>query len=147
MASVKKIVLIEFTPAQMFELVDRCEDYKLFLPWCGGAEVHSRSELLTHATLHVSYHGIKTHFTTENDKRAPEHMRIRLKEGPFRHLDGTWNFTPLGDRACKVEFELHYEFSSKLLEKVLGPVFNHIANTFVDSFVKRAEQVYRKGSA
>lgn len=143
MASVKKIVLIEYTPAQMFDLVDRCEEYKEFLPWCGGAEVHRRDDLITDATLHVNYHGIRTQFTTENEKRPPELMRIRLKEGPFRHLDGTWRFVPLGDSACKIEFELHYEFSSRLLEKALGPVFNHIANTFVDSFVKRAGQVHR----
>ena len=71
-------------------------------------------------------------------------MQLRLTDGPFTHLDGHWRFTPLGDTACKVEFSLHYAFSSKLLEKALGPVFNHIANTFVDSFVKRASQIYRK---
>jgi ribosome-associated toxin RatA of RatAB toxin-antitoxin module len=144
MAEVNKLVLIEFTPAQMFELVDRCEDYPDFLPWCGGAEIHARTDVLTAATIHINYHGIKAHFSTENDKRAPYEMLIRLKEGPFRHLNGHWRFTPLGDSACKIEFGLHYEFSSRLLEKALGPVFNHIANTFVDSFVKRAAQVYPK---
>jgi ribosome-associated toxin RatA of RatAB toxin-antitoxin module len=142
MADVKKLVLIEFTPSQMFDLVDRCEDYPQFLPWCGGTEVHSRTDSHTVATLQINYHGIKAHFSTENEKRPPNEMRIRLKEGPFTHLDGTWHFTPLGDTACKVEFNLHYEFSSRILEKVLGPVFHHIANTFVDSFVKRAQQVY-----
>ncbi len=144
MADVKKTVLIEFTPAQMFELVDRCEDYSKFLPWCGGAEVHRRTETVTAATLHVNYHGIKTHFSTENEKRPPHEMSIRLKDGPFTKLDGGWRFIALGDTACKIEFFLHYQFSSKLLEKALGPVFNHIANTFVDSFVKRAAQVYSK---
>lgn len=144
MAEVNKLVLIEFTPAQMFELVDRCEDYPSFLPWCGGAEVHARTDTLTAATIHINYHGIKAHFSTENDKQPPREMLIRLKEGPFRHLNGHWRFTPLGDTACKIEFGLHYEFSSKLLEKALGPVFSHIANTFVDSFVKRAAQVYPK---
>lgn len=144
MADVNKMVLIEFTPAQMFVLVDRCEDYPQFLPWCGGGEVHSRTKTHTTAKLHINYHGIKAHFSTENEKLEPHEMHIRLKEGPFNHLDGNWRFTPLGDTACKVEFNLHYEFSSKLLEKVLGPVFNHIANTFVDSFVKRAQLVYPK---
>ncbi len=143
MAEVKKLVLIEFTPEQMFVLVDRCEDYQQFLPWCGGAELHERTDTLTVATIHINYHGIKAHFTTENTKRHPFEMHIRLKEGPFKHLDGGWFFTPLGDTACKIEFNLHYQFSNRLLEKALGPVFNHIANTFVDSFVKRAEQVYR----
>jgi len=144
MAEVKKIVLIEFTPAEMFDLVDRCEDYQQFLPWCGGADLHERTDTLTVATIHINYHGIKAHFSTENSKLWPFEMHIRLREGPFRHLDGTWLFTPLGDTACKVEFNLHYQFANRLLEKALGPVFNHIANTFVDSFVKRAEQVYRR---
>ena len=145
MADVKKQVLIEFTPAQMFALVDRCEDYPLFLQWCGGAEVTTRTDTLTVATLHINYHGIKAQFTTENSKLEPHEMHIRLKEGPFTHLDGSWRFIPLGDAACKIEFNLHYEFSSRLLEKVLGPVFNHIASTFVESFIKRAQQVYPKG--
>lgn len=145
MADVKKLVLIEFTPEQMFDLVDRCEDYPNFLPWCGGAEVRERTATLTAATIHINYHGIKAHFSTENTKLRPREMHLRLTDGPFTHLDGEWRFTPLGDTACKVEFGLRYQFSSKLLEKVLGPVFNHIANTFVDSFVKRAAQVYAKG--
>ncbi len=91
---------------------------------------------------HISYHGIKSNFSTQNTKQAPLLMEIRLTEGPFTHMDGTWRFTPLGDTACKIEFRLHYEFSSKLLEKALGPVFHHIANTFVESFVKWAGQVY-----
>ena len=144
MADVKKLVLIEFTPAQMFELVDRCEDYPQFLPWCGGTEVNKRTDAITAATIHINYHGIKAHFSTENEKHPPNEMIIRLTDGPFNSLDGNWKFTPLGDAACKVEFNLHYQFASKLLEKVLGPVFNHIANTFVDSFVKRAAQVYGK---
>lgn len=144
MADVKKLVLVEFTPAQMFELVDRCEDYPQFLPWCGGTEVHARTEKVTVATLHINYHGLKAHFSTQNEKLAPVKMLIRLRDGPFRHLDGNWHFTPLGESACKIEFNLHYEFSNRLLEKALGPVFNHIANTFVDSFVKRANQVYPK---
>ena len=63
-------------------------------------------------------------------------------------LDGTWRFTPLGARpattreACKIEFELRYAFSNGALEAVVSPVFDRIANTFVDAFVKRAEQVY-----
>lgn len=143
MAAVKKSVLIEFTPRQMFDLVDQVELYPQFLPWCGGTELLARDERITAARLHINYHGIKAHFSTENAKEAPSWMEIRLKDGPFRHLEGMWRFTPLGDTACKVEFALHYEFASKLLEKAVGPVFSHIANTFVDSFVKRAEQLYR----
>lgn len=140
MAIVEKTVLIERPPAQMFDLVDRVEDYPQFLPWCGGAELHERTTSTTVATLHINYHGLKSHFSTSNEKEAPHWMNIRLRDGPLKQLDGSWRFIPLGDVACKIEFKLHYEFSSKLLEKALGPVFNHIANTFVESFVKRANQ-------
>lgn len=145
MAAVKKLVLIEYPAERMFELVDRVEDYPQFLPWCGGTELIERTEAKTVARIHINYHGIKAHFATENDKRYPRHMLIRLREGPFTHLDGAWDFTPLGERACKIEFNLRYEFSAKLLEKALGPVFYHIANTFVDSFVKRAGHVPAPG--
>jgi len=142
MADVHKKVLIEFTPAQMFELVDRCEDYPRFLPWCSGTQLIARTDTATVATLHINYHGIKSHFSTENAKKFPSEMSIRLTDGPFKRLDGGWRFTSLGASACKVEFDLHYEFSNRLLEKILGPVFNHIANSFVEAFVKRAGEVY-----
>lgn len=142
MAVVEKSVLIERTAVQMFELVDRVEDYPKFLPWCGGTELLERTDSKTAARLHINYHGLKAHFATENAKEVPNWMNISLREGPFRSMDGGWKFIPLGDTACKVEFRLHYEFSSKILEKALGPVFHHIANTFVESFVKRAQQIY-----
>jgi ribosome-associated toxin RatA of RatAB toxin-antitoxin module len=142
MAVIEKSVLIPRTVEQMFDLVDRVEDYPKFLPWCGGTELLERSDTVTAARIHINYHGIKAHFATENPKEAPHWMDIRLREGPFRMLEGGWRFTALGNDGCKVEFRLHYEFSSKVLEKALGPVFGHIIGNFVDSFVKRAHQIY-----
>jgi ribosome-associated toxin RatA of RatAB toxin-antitoxin module len=69
-------------------------------------------------------------------------MKMTLLQGPFKHLDGTWTFTSLRSDACKVEFDLSYEFSSKILEKLIGPVFSKIANSFVDSFCHQAEKLY-----
>ena len=94
------------------------------------------------ATLHVNYHSVKTCFTTENHKDVPRSMRIFLVDGPFRRLEGSWHFRALAETACKIEFQLHYDFSSRVFEKAIGPVFSHIANTFVDAFVRRAGQVY-----
>ncbi len=142
MIVVEKSVLIERSAAQMFDLVDRVEDYPQFLPWCSGAKVIERSAEKTVARVEINYHGVKSHFSTENAKEYPTRMGMRLLDGPFRQLDGFWGFKPLGESACKVEFHLHYEFSNWLLEKAVGPVFNHIANTFIESFVKRAQQVY-----
>lgn len=142
MALVEKTVLIEQPAERMFELVDRCEDYPAFLPWCSQTEVKFRDATKTVATLHINYHAVKSSFTTENEKAFPRQMIIKLVDGPFRRLEGSWSFKVLAENACKIEFRLHYEFSSKLFEKIIGPVFNHIANTFVDAFVRRAGQVY-----
>lgn len=142
MAQVEKSVLVPHSAERMFRLVDEAERYPEFLPWCGGTDLKWRDEATTVATLHINYHGVRQHFTTENSKSFPTLMDIRLVDGPFRHLEGVWRFTPLAEDACKIEFKLHYEFSSHLLEKIIAPVFSHIANTFVDAFVERAEKIY-----
>lgn len=142
MARVEKSVLVAHAPERMFELVDRVEEYPDFLPWCGGTELKWRDERSTVATIHIAYMGIHQSFTTENTKAYPGSMRILLQNGPFRELEGDWLFRPLGEDACKVEFRLNYVFSSRVLETVLAPVFGHITNTFVDAFVRRADQVY-----
>lgn len=142
MARVEKSVLVAHPPERMFELVDRVEDYPLFLPWCGGSELIARDADHTVATLRIAYMGIRQSFTTENAKIHPREMRIKLKEGPFSELEGNWLFIPLGDDACKIEFRLQYVFSSRVLETLLAPVFNHITHTFVDAFVRRADELF-----
>lgn len=142
MARVEKSVLVAHSPERMFELVDKVEDYPAFLPWCGGTELKWRDEQSTVATIHIAYMGVRQSFTTENSKQFPGSMRIFLQNGPFSELEGDWFFKPLGEDACKVEFRLSYVFSSRVLETVLAPVFGHITNTFVDAFVRRADEVY-----
>ncbi|MBL8491682.1 MAG: type II toxin-antitoxin system RatA family toxin [Rhodocyclaceae bacterium] len=142
MASVEKSVLIERTPSEMFALVDGVEHYPEFLPWCGGTRLLERTDRVTSAAIRIRYKGIQAEFSTRNDKEVPLWMDIRLVEGPFRRLEGGWRFRPLGETACKIEFRLQYEFAGRVLEKALGPVFNHIEETFVESFVKRAAHIY-----
>ena len=142
MALVRKSVLVGYSAQRMFGLVDGVERYPEFLPWCGGAEVEHRDGQITRASIHIDYRGIHQGFKTENRTQPPELIEIRLVSGPFRALDGTWRFTPLAEEACRIDFQLRYEFSSKLLERLVGPVFHYIANSFVDAFLKRAEKVY-----
>ena len=142
MAEVNKSVLVPYSSERMYTLVDSVEDYTEFLPWCGGVDLIQRDETITIATLHIDYHGIKQNFTTQNTKIFPTNMDITLKDGPFRHMEGFWKFIPLADDACKIEFKLSYEFSNAFLDKLISPVFSHIANTFVDAFVERAERIF-----
>jgi ribosome-associated toxin RatA of RatAB toxin-antitoxin module len=143
MASVQKSVLVAYSAAQMFELVERIEDYPRFLPWCGGATILETTAEETVARIDINYHGVRAHFTTANRAQPPERIMITLRDGPFRQLDGTWRFRALDTTASKVELELEYAFATAVLERLIGPVFSHIAHTLVDAFVRRAETVYR----
>jgi ribosome-associated toxin RatA of RatAB toxin-antitoxin module len=140
--TVQRSVLVSYTPEEMYALVADVEAYPDFLPWCGGATVEGRDEARAHATIMIDYHGIKQKFSTENSNERPSRIEMRLVEGPFRHLEGTWHFQALGPGACKVRLQLNYEFASRLLEKLVGPVFDHIAATFCEAFVERAGKVY-----
>jgi len=142
MAVVHKTVLVAYSAEQMFKLVDRVEDYPQFLPWCGGVDVQERQQDKLKAKIKINYHGLKQSFTTENTNVAPTNMSMQLVEGPFKHFEARWHFKALREDACKIEFDMQYEFSSRILESVIGPVFSMIANSFVDSFCKRAEAIY-----
>lgn len=142
MIEINKSVLVGHTRARMFALIDAAEKYPEFLPWCSGSEVLFRDAHVTRATLHINYRGVRQSFSTENAKSEPEFMQIQLIEGPFKTLEGRWQFSALGDSGCKVELTLRYEFAGRLLEKLIGPVFGHIANSLVDAFVKRAHSIY-----
>ena len=142
MNKVEKSVLLEYSAGQMYALVDDIESYPRFLPWCGGSEVTLREADKVQATLHINYHGIRQSFSTENHLRPGEAIDVSLVRGPFRQLNGHWRFIALGENACKVEFKLSYEFSGRILETIIGPVFSVIANSFIEAFVKRARQLY-----
>lgn len=147
MKHVKKTVLLWYTPAEMYELVTGIEQYPQFLPWCDRAEVLERHAGGMTARLGLAYMGVRHAFTTRNEHVSGESVVVQLVDGPFSLLDGTWVFHALGRpgseaEACKIEFDLRYAFASPALETVISPVFDRVANTFVDSFVKRAEAVY-----
>jgi ribosome-associated toxin RatA of RatAB toxin-antitoxin module len=148
MKHVRKSVLIWYSPSEMYDLVTGVHDYPRFLPWCERAEVLEQHEAGMTARLHLAYAGVRHAFTTRNVHVPGEQVVVALVDGPFSVLDGTWAFRPIakpsgdGVPACRIEFDLRYAFSSKALEAVVSPVFDRVANTFVDSFVKRAEQVY-----
>lgn len=144
MKHVKKSVLLWYSPREMYELVTDVAAYPQFLPWCERADVLQAHDDGVTARLTLAYAGVHHAFTTRNRHVAHRSVVVELVDGPFSHLDGTWEFAPIGAGApaCRVGFDLCYAFSSRPLEAVVSPVFDRIANTFVDSFVKRAEQVY-----
>ncbi len=142
MIVVDRSVLAPYSADKMFALVEDIESYPEFLPWCERTRVGLREPGRTIATIEANFHGIRQPFTTENTNRGGERIDITLVSGPFRLLRGHWQFTALGADGCRIDFRLEYQFSSRILEKMAGPVFHRIADNFVDAFVHRAEQKF-----
>lgn len=138
---VHKSTLVAYSAESMFDLIEAVEHYPAFLPWCAGATVLVRDESVVVANVRVDYHGLRLAFTTRNPKQRPEHMAITLEQGPFRRFEGNWRLHPLAPSACKVEFSLWYEFDGAIARTLAGPVFARIADTMIDAFVARADNV------
>ena len=144
MADVQKTLLIRHSAEQMYDLVTDVADYPNFLPWCGGVDIRHQDETSMDVRIAINFKGLKQHFATHNVQERPTRIDMQFAEGPFKNFSGSWRFTPLREDACKIDFALHYEFANFFVEKIIGPVFSIIANTFVDSFVKRADVKYGK---
>ena len=145
MKTVHKSVLIWYSAQEMFALVTDVPRYPAFLPWCDRSAVLAEDADGMTAEVGIAFGGIHQSFTTRNSHHAPDSVDVKLIKGPFSQLDGQWRFSPVGDgtqRACRIDLTLNYGFSSATLSALVGPVFDKIAATLVDAFVKRAEQVY-----
>ncbi|MGB0664387.1 MAG: type II toxin-antitoxin system RatA family toxin [Pontibacterium sp.] len=142
MGQINRTALVMHTAEQMFELVNDVEGYSAFLPWCQSAEIISSSDDLLEARLHLHKGALSYSFATRNHLERPHKMTLSLMEGPFSDLQGCWEFIPLSEEACKVNFSMSYSFANKLASLAMGKVFNQVASTMVDAFVKRADEVY-----
>lgn len=145
MKTVQKSVLIWYTAQEMFDLVIGVDHYAEFLPWCDQARAVDQDEHGMTAEIGIAFAGIHQKFVTRNTHVPGREVHVKLVNGPFSDLDGYWKFTPVGEageRACRVDLELQYGFKNVALATLVGPVFDKIASTMVDAFVKRAEQVY-----
>ncbi|WP_163832328.1 type II toxin-antitoxin system RatA family toxin [Spartinivicinus ruber] len=142
MTQISRSALVLYSARAMFNLVNDIKSYPHFLPWCVDTTIHEQTDKLVEATLFLAKGGLKHSFTTRNQLDYGNTITMELVEGPFKNLTGEWEFLPLEENACKVSLELHFEFSSKVMEATIGSLFNGAANTMVDAFCKRAKEYY-----
>jgi len=142
MRRVSRSALVPHTAEHMFALVEDVDSYPEFLPWCNDVEVHSREGNVVEVTLELHRGKISRRFRTRNTMRPTEAMNLELVSGPFRHLNGGWQFLPLGDTGSKVSLHMEFEFDSRTLDALIGRYFEHICNALVDAFTQRANEIY-----
>ncbi len=141
MKHVVRSILVTHPAAKMYALVNDVPSYPEFLPWCGGGRILEQSDTHMQAAVDIAYLGVQQTFTTHNTLVPNERIDLALLSGPFSRLSGQWRFKQLGDVGCKVEFELNYAFEG-LIGNLVAPVFDRIASSFVDAFVRRADALH-----
>ena len=143
MSHIKRSALVHYSPAEMYQLVNNVADYASFLPWCRSSVVKSESDTEMLASVEIAKGVLNKTFTTKNQLDKNHRIELSLVDGPFKRLNGYWQFDALKtDNACKVNLELEFEFDSGLMSLAAKPIFTQIANSLVDSFCKRAVEVY-----
>lgn len=142
MANVKKSALVPYSAAQMYALVNDLESYPQFLPWCRSSRLLSQKPDEVCAEMVVARAGIQQTFSTCNRLTKDRRIELRLNKGPFKRLQGNWDFIPLREDASKVELQMEFEFAGRLISTAFGPVFHHVAQTLVEAFCKRADALY-----
>jgi ribosome-associated toxin RatA of RatAB toxin-antitoxin module len=139
---IRRSALVKYSPAQMFDLVNEVEAYPKRFSWCAGAEVLERGKDMLVARLDLKFAGLRQSFTTRNTVDPPRRLQMCLVDGPFRSLDGVWDFTALGDAGSKIAFALDFEYSGRLGGSALKLGFQGLASRMVDDFCREAERVY-----
>jgi coenzyme Q-binding protein COQ10 len=72
---------------------------------------------------------------------------VSYLSGPFSHMQNRWNFHPVDERVCDIEFFIAYEFKSRVLAALMGAMFDAAFRRFAEAFEKRADQIYGKAGA
>jgi coenzyme Q-binding protein COQ10 len=138
---------VRHAAAKMFDLVADVEHYPEFVPLCRALRVRKRirdgnKEIIV-ADMTVAYKLIRETFTSRVTlDRVNLEIVVEYLEGPFRRLNNHWNFRPVNDAACDVEFFIAYEFRSRALGMLMGTVFDAAFRRFAAAFERRADQVY-----
>jgi ribosome-associated toxin RatA of RatAB toxin-antitoxin module len=142
MIEIRRSALVNYSPAQMFDLVNDVEAYPKRFAWCAGAEVLERDDDVLVARLDLKFAGFRQSFTTRNAINPPTRLHMSLVDGPFRSLDGVWEFIALGNVGCKISFALDFDYAGRLGGGAIKLGFQGLANRMVDDFCREAERVY-----
>ena len=138
--------LLPYTPQQMFDLVADVSRYPEFLPWCVGARIREQQADMLLADLMIGFKMVREKFTSRVWlHRAERRIDVEYINGPFRQLKNHWTFyddPTAGPNGCRIEFFLEFEFSSVMLQKLIGVLFHEAVRRMVAAFEARAKQLY-----
>lgn len=134
--------ILPYTPEQMYRLVADIERYPEFLPWCIASRIRRREGEVIYADLMIGFKMIRERFTSKVTLSPPGRIDVSYAEGPFHYLNNHWIFLPTEEGGCLIDFFVDFEFRSKMLQKIMGVLFNEAVRRMVTAFEARAVQLY-----
>ncbi len=140
MPEITRQALVPYSAHQMYQLVCDIEYYPEFIPHCANAKILSKSTEEVVAMLVLDAGPFAKSFTTRNQLQQDRRLLMNLEDGPFKYLNGEWHFTQLGTDGCRVDFQLQFEFTSKLVSLAFGKIFSSMAEKMFDAFLNRASE-------
>lgn len=129
------------TADQLFDLVSDIEDYPNFLPWCVALRITNKENNVIRADMVVGFKMIREKFTSKVTLTPKERIDVEYLDGPFRYLENRWLFVDR-DGGCEIDFFIDFEFRSRLLRKIMEPLFHEAVRRMVRAFEKRAAERY-----
>jgi coenzyme Q-binding protein COQ10 len=129
------------TTDQLFDLVSDIEDYPNFLPWCIALRVNSHENDVIRADMVVGFKMLRERFTSRVTLTPKKQIDVEYLDGPFRYLENRWLFVEK-EGGCEIDFFIDFEFRSRLLQKIMEPLFHEAVRRMVRAFEKRAAKRY-----
>ena len=138
---------VPYSAGEMLALVNDIDSYPDFLHWCRGARIEKSSGPLVEAALDIGIGGIHKTMRTRNRTSTAEdsrtaNIRIEMVDGPLKHLVGDWNFMDKSDGGSEVELVLDYEVHRTPFGMLLRTVFDEIASSQLNAFIRRAHALH-----
>lgn len=134
--------LMPYSQNQLFELVSDVGSYPEFLPWCIGARVYNRQPQRFDADVIIGFRMFREKFTSRVTTLEPHTVDVDYITGPMKRLYNHWRFHELEEGGCRVDFEVDFEFDSRVLEQMIGRMFTDATQRMVDAFETRAHELY-----
>ena len=139
---------VRHAASEMFDLVADVEKYPQFVPLCQSLRVRRRTtggegiETIV-ADMTVAYKVMRETFTSRVTLDRPNlQILVEYLDGPFSRMENRWDFHPVGEQLCDVEFFISYEFKSRMFAMLMGAMFETAFRRFSQAFERRADEVY-----
>lgn len=133
---------LPYSVEKVYQVVADVRRYPEFLPWCSACRITRQSGRTFWSEMTISFKVYRETFTSKVTLSPYDQIDVEYVDGPFRYLKNEWTFEPDGKGGCYINFYIDFEFKSRMLQKLIGIVFNEAVQRMTRAFERRAHELY-----